>query len=310
MVSPEELLMIIDVHCHIWEKRLVQAGLKDLMDSVADELRLQNPESLRDGSIERLIQDMDAAGIDKAVVLPLDFEFLCDGGGFTFRDFNDLAGAYVKRHPERLVAFAGVDPRRGVAAVAELRRCVEEMGFRGLKLWTVTGFVPDDESYYPLYEEVARLGVNVMVHTGLGPGQSYLKTCHPVYVDKIAVDFRDVNLILAHVGTPWVDEALAVALKNPNVYVDVSAWQRVARSFPLGFAQVLSMAKLMHGGIHKVLFGSDWPLFTEIYTQEEWVKTLQGLEHPPALQMMGLPEITREDKARILGTNAQRALGL
>ncbi|MGD0946771.1 MAG: amidohydrolase family protein [Candidatus Binatia bacterium] len=302
--------MIVDTHCHMWERRLVQGGMKDLMDSVAAELRIQNPDSLWNGSIGRLIQDMDEAGIDKTIMLPLDFEFLHSGGGFTFRAFNDLAGAYAKAHPKRVVAFAGIDPRRGVAAVAELRRCVEEMGFRGLKLWTVAGFFPDDESYYPLYEEAARLGVNVVVHTGLGPGQTYLKTCRPAYVDKIAVDFREINFILAHVGMPWVDEALAVALKNANVYVDISAWQRVARNFPLGFAQMLSMAKLMHNGVHKVLFGSDLPLFTEIYTQKHWVDAVRSLEYVPTLQMMGLPEITAEDKERILGTNAQHALGL
>jgi predicted TIM-barrel fold metal-dependent hydrolase len=302
--------MIIDAHCHIWERHLVQAGMKDLLESVAAELQIQNAESIWNGSIERLIQDMDEASIDKTVILPLDFEFLRSGGGFSFRSFNDLAGAYAQKHPDRIVAFAGIDPRRGVAAVAELRRCVEEMGFRGLKLWTVAGFFPDDGSYYPLYQEAARLGVNILVHTGLGPGESYLRTCRPVYVDKIAVDFREINFVLAHVGTPWVDEALAVALKNPNVYVDISAWQRVARNSPLGFAQVLSMAKLMHGGIHKVLFGSDWPLFTEICPQKQWVDAVRGLEYPPTLQMMGLPEITQDDKVAILGANAQRALGL
>ncbi len=284
--------------------------MKELLESVAAELHIQSSENVWNGSIERLIRDMDEAGIDKTVILPLDFEFLRSGGDFGFRAFNDLAGAYARKHPDRIVAFAGIDPRRGVAAVAELRRCVEEMGFRGIKLWTVTGFFPDEESYYPLYEEAARLGVNVLVHTGYGPGESYLRTCRPIHVDKIAVDFREINFILAHVGSPWVDEALAVALKNPNVYVDISAWQKVARDFPLGFAQALSMAKLMHGGSHKVLFGSDWPLFTEIYSQKGWVDAVRRLEHLPALQMMGLPEITEEDKAGILGANAQKALGL
>ncbi len=302
--------MIIDAHCHIWEKHLIRAGMKELLESVAAELQIRNPESIWNGSLERLIRDMDEAGIDKTVILPLDFEFLRSGGEFGFRAFNDLAGAYAKKYPDRIVAFAGIDPRRGAAAVAELRRCVEEMGFRGIKLWTVTGFVPDDESYYPLYEEAARLGVNILVHTGFGPGESYLKTCRPIYVDKIAVDFRGINFILAHVGSPWVDEALAVALKNPNVYVDISAWQRTARDFALGFAQMLSMAKLMHGGLHKVLFGSDWPLFTEVYTQKAWVDAVRGLAHPPPLQMMGLPEITEEDKAGLLGANAEKALSL
>jgi len=100
-----------------------------------------------------------------------------------------------------------------------------------------------------------------------------------------------------------------VALKNPNVYVDLSAWQRAARAFPLGFAQMLSMAKLLHGGVHKVLFGSDWPLFTEVYTQAEWVEAVRGFEAPPAIAMMGLPEITADDRTRILGANAQAVLG-
>jgi predicted TIM-barrel fold metal-dependent hydrolase len=302
--------VIIDVHSHVWEKHLIRAGLKDLMESVAKELVIRDPENLENGSIERLIQDMDDAGIDKTVILPLDFEFLFSGGGFTFRDFNNLAGDYVKRHPDRIIAFAGVDPRRRTGAVDELRRCVEELGFRGLKLWTVACFVPDDETFYPLYEEAARLGVHVLVHTGLGPGQTYLKTCRPVFVDKLAVDFREIRFIMAHVGTPWADEALAVAAKNPNVYVDISAWQKVARIFPLGLAQVLSTAKLMHAGVHKVLFGSDWPLFTEIYSQKEWVEVIRSMPYPPPLQLMGLPEITEEDKARILGGNAQEALGL
>jgi len=105
-------------------------------------------------------------------------------------------------YPDRLIAFAGVDPRRGKAGVLELRRCVEELGFRGLKLWTIAGFYPDEDAYYPLYAEAERLGITIMVHTGLGPGYSYLKTCRPVYTDKIAVDFRGVNFILAMPAIP------------------------------------------------------------------------------------------------------------
>ncbi len=194
--------------------------------------------------------------------------------------------------------------------MAELKRCVEELGFSGLKLWTVTGFAPDDERFYPLYEAAAERELTVMVHTGMGPGESYLKTCRPVYVDKIAVDFRQIRFIMAHVGTPWVEEALAVAMKNPNVYVDLSAWQGAHALFPMGLAQVLSRAKLMHGGLGKVLFGSDWPLFSEVYSQRQWVEVIRDLEHPPALQVMGLPELTDQDKEAVLGGNARKVLRL
>ena len=129
-------------------------------------------------------------------------------------------------------------------------------------------------------------------------------------MDKIAVDFREINFIMAHVGTPWVEEALAVAMKNQNVYVDLSAWQLAHKRFPLGLAQVLSQAKLMHGGVQKVLFGSDWPLLTEIYSQKQWVEVIRSMEYPAPLQIMGLPEITEEDKEMILGKNAQKVLKL
>lgn len=296
--------MIIDAHCHIWEKSLMKGDLARFMDSVAEELGIRDRENIDDGSIERLIKDMDDAGIDKTVILPLDFDFLFSGNGFTYRDYNNLAGDYLKRFPDRIIAFAGIDPRRGPAAVSELRRCVEEMGFRGLKLWTVAGFVPDDLTYYPLYEEAARLGVNVLVHTGMGPGSTYLKTCQPVFVDKIAVDFREIKFIMAHVGTPWVEEALAVSLKNPNVYVDISAWQTTFALLPLNLIQTLSQFKLMHGGVHKVLFGSDWPLFSEMLSQKAWVEAIRTMEYPDPLRIMGLPEITTEDKDMILGENA------
>ena len=302
--------MIIDAHCHIWEKDLVKGDMARIVDSIVVELGFKDKDNLYNGSLQRLINDMDEAGIDKTVILPLDFEFLYSGGGLTFRDFNDLAGAYLKEAPDRIIAFAGIDPRRGKAGEEELKRCVEELGFSGLKLWTVAGFFPDDESYYPLYEAAARLGVNILVHTGMGPGETYLKTCQPVFVDKIAVDFREINFIMAHVGTPWVEEALAVAMKNSNVYVDLSAWQPAHALFPLRLAQVLSQAKLMHGGVHKVLFGSDWPLLTEIYTQKQWVEVIRSIDHPAPLQIMGLPEITDKDKEMILGGNAQRVLKL
>jgi len=302
--------VIIDAHCHIWERQLMTGDFGRSLDSAVRVLGLQNEESILNGSIERLIGEMDAAGIDKTVILPIDFEFLYSEENFSYRDYNNLAGDYLKRFPDRIIAFAGVDPRRGTSAVDELRRCVEEMGFRGLKLWTVTGFVPDDEAYYPLYEEAARLGITILVHTGAGPGTTYMRTCQPVFVDKLAVDFPKTNFIMAHMGMPWVEEAMAVAFKNPNVYMDVSAWQRMAAISPLEFPRVLSQAKLGLMGVQKILFGSDWPLFTEIYSQKAWVEVIRGMEYPAPLQMMGLPELTAEDKEMILGRNAERVLGL
>jgi uncharacterized protein len=302
--------MIIDAHCHFWKKEWLISILGLGVEDKAKEMGITNLDNLTDGSLDRLLRDMDEAGIDKTVILPLDQGFIFQEKEFTFRDFNDLAGGYLKKAPDRIIAFAGIDPRRGPNGVDELKRCVEEMGFTGLKLWTVAGFAPDDVSYYALYEMAARLGINILVHTGMGPSDTYLWSCQPLRVDRIAVDFREINFIMAHAGNPWVDEALTVALKNPNVYLDISAWQLTAVNFPLGLAQLLSQAKLMHRGMSKVLFGSDWPLFSEICSQKAWVDTIRNMSHPAPLELMGLPALTKEDKEQILGLNAQRALKL
>jgi hypothetical protein len=45
-------------------------------------------------------------------------------------------------------------------------------------------------------------------------------------------------------------------------------------------------------------------------SQKEWVETIRSLGHPAPLQIMGLPEITEDDKKAILGGNAAGVLGL
>jgi len=261
-----------------------------------------------DGTVERLIREMDEAGIDKTVILALDYEFAFKGD-VTFRDYNDYVANILKEYPDRFIGFCGIDPRRGKAAIRELERCVEELGFRGVKLWPLTGFYPDDPQFYPFYERVEELGVPILCHTGMGPPKTYLKYNRPVYIDRIAVDFPGIKFQMAHIGNPWMSEAIAVAAKNPNVYFDISMWEVSFKLAPLAFYQTLIEAK-MTCGVGKILFGSDWPLFAPICSLKEWVEGIKTMELPAPLRIMGLPEFTEEERKMILGGNAQRVLGI
>jgi hypothetical protein len=287
-----------------------EGALKRLMEGTAEHVGFKNKDHFYKASIERLMAEKDAAGIDKTLLVAVDYEWAWATSAYSAREFNDLIGEAYRKHPDRIIPYAGIDPRRGTGAIEELKRCVEVLGCQGMKLWPLTGFAPDEVEFYPLYEEAARLGVNIVVHTGMGPPDSYLRYCRPVHVDKLAVDFREIVFIMAHFGAPWVEEALAVAGKNRNVYADISAWQHTHAVMPLALYQAISMAKLMHGGVHKVLFGTDFPCFVELYSQKAWVQCIRDLEYPAPLQIMGLPEITDQDKASILGGNAQAALKL
>lgn len=75
---------------------------------------------------------------------------------------NDEVAAVVAKHPDRFVAIASVDLYRPMDGIRELRRCVRELGFKGLRivqwLWNLP---PTDRRYYPLYAECIELGIPI-----------------------------------------------------------------------------------------------------------------------------------------------------
>jgi predicted TIM-barrel fold metal-dependent hydrolase len=297
--------MIIDAHCHFWLKESISDDLIQVLKTIANKFRFDF-NLILDGSAERLIGEMNEAGIDKTILLAVDGDLHFESK-ITFREYNNILAKALKKFPDRLIGLAGIDPRRGKSAIQELERCVEELGFRGVKLWPLTGFYPDDLRFYPFYERVQELGAIILCHTGLGPSKTYLKYCRPAHVDTIAVDFPEIKIIMAHMGDPWTNEAIAVASKNPNVYIDISAWEPAFKMVPFAFFQTLIQAK-MSCGIDKILFGSDWPLFTPILSLKEWVEGIKKIKLPPPLKLMGLPELTEDEKNKILGENAAKLL--
>lgn len=299
--------MIIDVHCHVWEEKYLPEDLIAVLRSIAKQVNYE-PKLIFDASPDRLVSEMDDANIDKTVIFGVDYEYLFRGE-VSYREYNDMVAGYVNKYPDRLIGFAAIDPRRGKKAIQELDRCIEDLGFKGVKLWPLTGFYPDEKEFYPFYERIQDLGVTILFHTGMGPSKTYLKYNRPMYVDTVAVDFPDINIIMAHMGDPWVNEGITVATKNPNVYLDISGLEPIFRNAPFAFFQNLLEAK-MSCGIDKILFGSDWPLFSPLVSLQEYVEGIKKMKLPPPIKMMGMPDFTTEESDRILGGNAQKLLDL
>ncbi|MFX1518195.1 MAG: amidohydrolase family protein, partial [Promethearchaeota archaeon] len=121
--------MIIDTHCHVWEEELVLEDLRNYILSMAKFFKA-DPKLVLDGSAERLVDEMDAAGIDKTVIVALDYEFLFRGQ-ITYQEYNDRVAEMVNQFPNRLIGFAGIDPRRREKALEELERCTEKLRLKG-----------------------------------------------------------------------------------------------------------------------------------------------------------------------------------
>jgi uncharacterized protein len=75
---------------------------------------------------------------------------------------------------------------------------------------------------------------------------------HPIGVDRPAIYFPEVRFVLSHTGWPWVDEAVAMALKFPNVFLGTGAYP--PRHWSTSVHQFLRTS-----GRRKVLFGTNFP---------------------------------------------------
>ncbi|HSD77822.1 MAG TPA: amidohydrolase family protein [Solirubrobacteraceae bacterium] len=202
---------------------------------------------------------------------------------------NDEVAALVAAHPGRFAGLAAVDLDRPVAAVRELRRCVTELGFRGLRvvpwLW---GLPPNDRRYYPLYAACVELGVPFCTQVGhTGPLRSS-ETGRPIpYLDDVALDFPELVIVGGHIGYPWTEEMVALARKYEHVHIDTSAY--TVRRYPAELVRYLRA-----DGRRKVLFGSNYPMIA------------------PQKALEGLADLELDDEARelFLAGNARRVFGL
>lgn len=103
----------------------------------------------------------------------------------------------------------------------------------------------------------------------------------------MALDFPELTIVGGHIGYPWTDEAIAVATKHENVFIDTSAY--TAKRYPS------PLVEFMRGhGRHKVLFGTNYPMIVP-------AKALEGLD--------GL-QLDDEARALFLGDNARRVFKL
>ncbi len=184
---------------------------------------------------------------------------------------NDYLAGIVRQYPDVFCAFGAVDPWKGKVALREIERCSSELGLVGIKFHpNAQEFFLNDQRFYPLYALMEKLGLLMMVHTGMSGagagspgGRGFkLKYSAPIpYIDDVAADFPGLTIIMAHPSWPWQEEQLAVVSHKGNVYMDLSGWS------PKYFQP--SLIQYANSRIQdKVMFGSDFPMIQP----ERWLK--------------------------------------
>jgi uncharacterized protein len=201
-------------------------------------------------SVEQTLAAMDQAEVSRALLCAWSSPsgMLID---------NDEVAKIVGTHPDRFSGVAAVDLRYPMAAVAELRRAVTDLGFVALRivpwLWNLP---PNDRRYYPVYVSCVELGVPFCTQIGHTGPLCPSEPGRPIpYLDDVLLEFPDLVVVGGHVGYPWIDEVISLATKYPNFYVDTSAY--AVHRLPA------ALVDYMRGrGRTRVLFGTNYPMLT------------------------------------------------
>ncbi|MEO9174024.1 MAG: amidohydrolase family protein, partial [Gaiellales bacterium] len=156
-------------------------------------------------------------GIDMSGIAELMREHDIDGG-VLFAPDNELTARCLESLPG-VCGLVWSNPK-SPGYVDEARRFLDERGFRGIKLHpTLDGFHPNDPAVHPLMELLAERDLPVLIHCG-----------HPVFslpwsIEELVVEFPHVRVVLGHMGhgnVIYVNGAIDVAARNPNVYLETS----------------------------------------------------------------------------------------
>jgi predicted TIM-barrel fold metal-dependent hydrolase len=259
--------MVFDVHAHLWPASETTNDLKTFFEKRKIGDRISSILSA-----EGILQAMEETGINLSIVSTVALHTRMKNEELS--GCNRYISAEVKKTKGKLLSLCTIDPFGEEESVNMLKKSIEELGFRGLKLHPVIQqFYPNNRRLYPIYETMQNYRMPILFHSG-GIGIVPFKDSlgRPSLIDDVACDFPELPIIIGHGGRIWYDETAMLLRKHTHVYADISTnIGRFAlyKSAPLEW--MLYKVKVWAGGLEKVLFGSDYPF----YFQKE---TLESLE--------------------------------
>ena len=217
-------------------------------------------QKINDIPIEYTIKSMEEAHVEKTMLT----SWWGPSGALIS---NDEVAKIVQQFPEKFFGIASVDISKPMSAVYELRRCVKEFGFKGLRilpwLWNLP---PNDRLYYPIYVECIELDIPFCLQVGHTGPLCPSEPGRPIpYLDQVALDFPELKIVAGHIGYPWVNEMISLATKYQNVYIDTSAY--TIRRYPKEIVEYLKSY-----GKNKVLFATNYPMITAKKCLEDFEK--------------------------------------
>jgi len=169
------------------------------------------PESVRKFSMEAMIKEMDETGVGIGMVS------MRQGN-----DNNDIA-LIKQEYPGRFLGMAHINPCEGQKALDDIDKYVVNGAADTIIMEPGQFFIEDpmpadDPRMYPIYEKCQKAGIITTLTFG-GLFCAKLENYNPIYIDRIAVDFPDLQIVITHGGWPYVTEICHVGYQRKNVHI-------------------------------------------------------------------------------------------
>ncbi len=204
-----------------------------------------------DATLGNLLAQIEASPVDRAIIYPI----ACDSA-YIKRTTNEYVAQCVRAHPDVLAGFASVHPIADPDPVGDLERAIVDLGLRGLKLHPrFQGFVASDDRVVPVVRKAAELGVPVAIDCMLWK-PTPLDEQLPFHIDRLCKKVPEAKVIVCHAGGWRFLDALAVAVANDKVFVDISLSLNYFHRTPFEDQFVFVLKQI---GAHRVVYGSDHP---------------------------------------------------
>lgn len=274
--------MIIDCHTHIFSPELIKNRFDYASRDTCFAELYGNPKA-KMVSAEKLIDDMDKAGVDKSVVLNIGWRSI----DLCYVTNNYILEAAAK-YPSRLIPFCAVPQLCTPESIAEIDRCVKG-GVKGIGELRpdIELDLMDEYGVAYLAEYLKTNKLSLLVHSTEPVGHDYpgKDLVTPAVLETFIGQLPGVNIICAHWGggLPFYTLMPEVKKTLAHVYYDSAASPFLYNSNV--YAAVAGLA-----GKDRILFGTDYPLIS----QKRQLDEINALEMDAA------------DKALLLGGNAAK----
>jgi len=278
--------MIIDLRTRIW------SSLEQFGPEVATHLRQRYAKRWEqlDGSPASHERAMSC--VDAACVLGFRSELLSASIP------NELVAEFVAKDPRHRIGVAGIDPMAH-GAMHDLEQAIQ-LGLAGVTVSPAAqGFHPSHSAAMRIYERCAELRMPVIVaHDVPLTRSSILEFARPANFDEVARSFPELRIVIGEFGLINVAEAIALAGKHTNLFIDVSCY--AGRPWELYNALLAASATDV---MDKLLFGSGFPFDSPAHVIET-LYSVNGYSHGTQL-----PSIPRSQIRSIVERDTLSAIG-